>query len=269
LDDKSFDDLARSFASRTNRRRFVRAAVLGIGAAGARILPTDAARRGYSGTVFVCNPTGNGGYTRVAVAAGALPGYLAAGAVIANGCCGDDECAGDGCSAGVCDALTGSCQTVPVENGIPCTPDGPVNFCREPATCQEGICTPGLHKLCASVAGGCDRLIGCNPATGQCDYGPVVDGTRCNRESGCVQGFCVSGVCMDPPAKVCPSDACRVCGYDACNDACTCYSSVCADSECQNGFCDPQIGCVYESVNEGESCSAVSGGHCVDGQCVA
>jgi len=271
MDGKAFDDLARSLASRTNRRRLVRAAVLGIaGAGGTRILPSEASRRGYSGTVSICNPTGSGSYTQMSVAAGVLSGYLAAGAVIDNGCCADGDCAGDGCSTGVCDPLTGSCQTTPIANGTPCTPDGPINLCREPATCQDGACTPGSGKICAQLHGGCEQLIGCNPSTGQCDYGPRADGSRCNRESGCVQGFCASGVCTDPPAKICLGDACRTCGYDACNDACICFHSACVgDPDCQHSSCDPQFGCVYESINEGETCSGVTGGHCAEGQCVA
>ncbi len=271
LDDKAFDDRTRSLASRTNRRWLVRAAVLGLAGAGsARILPTEAARRGYSGMVSICNPTGNGGYTQMSVAAALAPGYLAAGAVMNSGCCADGDCSGDSCSTGVCDPLTGSCQTTPVANGTSCTPDGPANLCREPATCQGGICTPGIDRLCTDVYGACTRLIGCNPSTGQCDYGPAADGTRCNRGSGCAQGTCASGVCMDPPAKSCGGDACQICGYDACNDSCTCYFIYCAGSnECRHNYCNPSSGCVSENINEGGACSGIAGGHCASGECVA
>lgn len=270
MDGNAFDDLARSLASRTSRRKLVRAALLGFaGAGGVRMMPAEAARRGYGGTVSICNPTETGGYIRTSVAAALLSGYLAAGAVIDTGCCADGDCAGDACTTGVCDPLTGSCQTTPVANDTPCAPDGPINLCREPATCQEGICTPGLDRLCASVAGGCDRLIGCNPNTGQCEYGPRPDGSRCNRGGGCAQGFCAAGVCMDPPAKICLSDACRTCGYDACNDTCTCFYSACVGvPDCQHSYCDPERGCVFESINDGQACSTVSGGHCADGQCI-
>jgi hypothetical protein len=245
--------------------------MLGIaGAGGARILPTEAARRGYSGTVSICNPTGNGDYAQMTVAAALLSGYLAAGAVVSNGCCAHGDCAGDACSTGVCDHLTGICQTAPVANDTPCTPNGPVNLCQGQTTCQEGICTPGIVTLCAHVIGGCEQLIGCNPSTGLCEYEPVSDGSRCNRDTGCVQGFCASGVCLDPPAKICTGDACRMCSYDACNDSCICLHVGCAgDPDCQHSFCDPQIGCVFESINEGETCSGVNGGSCFDGQCVA
>ncbi len=271
MDEKAFDDLTRSLASRTNRRRLVRAAVLGLaGAGGARILPTEAARRGYSSTVSICNPTGTGGYTRMSVAAALLPSYLEAGAVLDNGCCADGDCAGDECSTGVCDPFTGSCQTTPVTNDTACTPDGPIDLCRSEYTCQNGICTPGTGTICVTLYGGCLELIGCNSATGQCDYENAPDGTRCNRGDGCAQGTCASGVCQDPLPRACPSDACRTCRYDPCGDHCFCtYTGCVGDPDCQSGTCDPQIGCVFESINEGGSCSAVSGGLCHDGQCVA
>ncbi len=193
----------------------------------------------------------------MSVAAGLLSGYLAAGAVVDNGCCADGDCGGDGCSTGICGPLTGSCQTAPIANDTPCTPNGPVHLCRGPATCQEVICTPGIGLECASMYGGCERLDGCNPATGQCDYGPAPDGARCNRGTGCAQGFCASGVCMDPPPMICTSNACRTCGYDPCNDSCTCfYIAGAGDPDCQRSSCHPGIGCVYESINEGRPARA-------------
>ncbi len=278
MDGGRFDDLARSFAHVTNRRRFLlNGAALAAAAAGGlvRVSSTEAARRGKPPEVSICSPDGPGGYTRAVVAVTALPGYLATGSVLDNGCCSGADCTGgDGCSTAICDPQTGSCAIVSTEDGASCTPDGPIDLCRAPYTCQQGACSPGLQLICAEVAGGCTRLIGCNPATGQCEYGPVPDGTSCGRGSGCAPGTCAAGVCLDPPERECPSDACKLCGYDACNDVCSCIFIGCGSPVpgCQSAACDPEVGCVFTNINEGGPCDHDQDGVlglCMEGICIS
>lgn len=274
MDGRTFDDLVRSFASRSSRRRLLRRGI-GVAAAAsglATLDPASAARRGYSGKVTICTPVAGGGYVSMTVPTAQLPSYLAAGAVLDKGCCAGSDCGGgDGCSTAVCTVATGACGLVFEPDGTDCTPDGPINQCRLPYTCQGGVCSEGTGSVCAEVAGGCIRLIGCNPSTGQCDYGPVADGTSCGRGSGCVPGTCAAGVCLDPPVKTCPSTPCEPCGYDACQDTCTCLSVGCAgDAWCADNYCDNvQGGCVSEPINEGAICGVTGDGsqRCVSGVC--
>lgn len=273
MDGRTFDDLVRSFATRSNRRRFLqRGAVAAAAGALLSAAPASAARRGKPPAVSICKPDGAGGYTRASVSPSLLLMHLAAGAVRDSGCCAHSECgAEDDCSSGVCDPVSGACGAVWVADGTECTPDGQINLCRVPYTCQAGVCSEGDGGICAEVAGGCTRLIGCNPSTGLCDYGPAPDGTSCNRESGCVPGSCSAGVCLDPPVKTCPGDACRPCGYDACQDACTCVSIGCGSPEpqCLRAHCDPEIGCVNTPINEGQPCGTGEGTICYQGVCTA
>jgi hypothetical protein len=271
MDGRTFDDLVRSFASRSSRRRLLRRGIAAAAAAGglAKLDPAAAARRGYSGTTSICVPDGGGGYARKSVPTALVPGHLAAGAVLDKGCCGGSDCgSGDACSALVCAVDTGACESVSLADGTECTPNGPINLCRTPYTCQSGVCSEGNGIVCPGIIGGCFHSIGCNPATGECETAQDEDGSACFR-TGCANGFCQAGVCMDPPVKECPGDACNVCGYDACNDVCSCFGVGCdGDPDCQSAHCDPAIGCVFESINEGGDCTSNPGGTCVDGQCL-
>ncbi len=275
MDGRRFDDIARSFAHGSSRRRFLLKGATAAAAVAGGLLqasPTDAARRGKPPKTSICNPDGAGGYARVTIDPVLLPVYLAAGAVLDNGCCSGLDCAGDSsCSQATCDVQTGACNVVPIADGTTCTPDGPINLCRAPYTCQSGVCSEGFGIICAEVAGGCERLLGCNPATGQCEYGPAADGTSCLRGNDCAFGTCGDGVCLDPPPRECPSDGCRQCGYDPCGDTCTCISIGCAPihPECQSARCDPAVGCVFTNINaDGPCMSEGQPGTCVDGACL-
>lgn len=272
MDHRIFDDLTRSIATKSDRRRVLRLGLAAVAAVAglARLDPASAARRGYTGQVTICKPDGAGGYRRVSVPAGTVAGHLATGSLPDNGCCANLDCTGgDTCSTAVCNPHTGACQHTPVADGTECTYPGPPDLCYPPATCQSGICTRGMRAICPSYAGGCIQSLGCNPATGQCDTGPSPDGTRCFRDEGCVQGTCANGICLDPPVRDCGGDACRLCGYDSCLDACICVAVACSgDPDCQNSSCDPEIGCVYQPIREGEPCGGGSG-TCVDGVCTA
>lgn len=146
MDDDRFDDVAKAFAARRNRRDVLKR-LLGLGvAAGAAVVGTgtaDAARRGFSGPKVPCTPT-----------------------------CGPDSCgASDGCG----DVCT-SCSDgkICLENGTcaepcavdadcsPClicelTSDGTGSFCGEFRTtidCDSTADCP-TGSVCSAVASTC------------------------------------------------------------------------------------------------------------------
>lgn len=272
MDGRRFDDLARIFASRTDRRRLLRRGIGAVAAAGGLIQasPVDAARRGKPPTTAICNPDGAGGYTHITINTALLPGYLAAGAFVDAGCCSSVDCGAgsDSCEELFCNPATGACETTWLADGTECTPNGTINHCRLPYTCQSGVCSEGVGVICAEIFG-CTRSLGCDPATGQCRTGPRPDGTRCFRSSGCVDGFCSDGVCVDPPVIDCLSNACRPCSFDACTGSCVCYSVACLTTDCRSGHCDPEVGCVFTDINEGLPCQDGGlTGTCNAGACV-
>lgn len=270
MDGRKFDDLARAFASSTNRRRFLRRGTVAVAAAGglSRVVPTEAARRGYSGKTALCKPDGGGGYARVLVSNVLLDAYLDSGYLLDYGCCADTDCSGsDNCSTSTCDLTTGACQSIPLPNDTPCTPGGNADLCLGPYTCQGGVCSEGPGIFCPSFPGPCIQFQGCNRATGQCETILTPDGLPCPR-SGCADGTCSSGTCVDPPALSCSSNLCQVCVYNSCFVECNCADLPClaTNPECQEAHCNPDVGCIITNI-DGLPCSG-STGMCQNGLCV-
>ncbi|HET9661123.1 MAG TPA: hypothetical protein VFP05_12385 [Thermomicrobiales bacterium] len=232
--------------------------------------PTEAARRGYSGNISLCKPDGAGGYTRISVSVAVAQAYQDSGYLPDSGCCADTDCGGDSCSSGICDPVLGECLLVPVADGAECTPNGPINLCAVPYSCQAGVCT-GASYACPGVFGGCTKSLGCNPTTGECEYGPADDGSACPRFNGdtrCINGTCQDGICLDPPVEDCGGDLCNPRVYDSCNGGCISYAVRCDfDPECRTGYCDPERGCVFTNINEYGPCGAGGAGTCLGGVC--
>lgn len=271
MDGRKFDDFVRAFASPTNRRRFLRRGIIAVAVAGGlnRVAPTEAARRGYSGKVSLCQPDGGGGYLRVSVKNVLVPTYLAAGYLPDLGCCADADCGnsgGDSCSPMSCDPPTGACQVTPLVDGTTCTPDGPIDLCYSPYVCHSGSCSEGIPTICPAPTGPCIDFAGCDSSTGNCVEILVPDGVSCERQPGCALGICSSGVCQDPPALPCLSDLCHLCAYDDCLAQCNCAPVLCLPNnpECQIAACNPQSGCEITNL-DGIACS---GGTCSGGVCV-
>ncbi|HEY3444851.1 MAG TPA: trypsin-like serine protease [Myxococcales bacterium] len=130
------------------------------------------------------------------------------GAALADGtsCEEGDRCTtGDQCRAGVCVAgatkdctppdachlgntcnpKTGECAWNPGVTGTACD-DG--DLCTKDDACN-GLYCRGAATECAA-APECQRLAGCNPKTGQCDYNWLEDGAACGN------GKCASGKCQ-------------------------------------------------------------------------
>ena len=160
--------------------------------------------------------------------------------------CTEDSCSVDfGC---VFDPESSNCG-----DGNPCTNDlclggegcvysptpGPCedgNLCTVDDVCSNGVCTSGSLKPCESP-NGCEAGQ-CEPATGQCSFIVLADGTACEDGNACSNpDVCDGGVCKAGP----------------------------------NDPCDDGIACTVDSCDEvtGACKSALDGGHClVDEACV-
>lgn len=192
------------------------------------------------------------------VGAGAVCGEGADGRACDDGdpCTVDDVCVSGGCvgtpkscpsssacQVGACDPVTGACEERPATDGTRCE-DG--DLCTVGDACSAGACAPGEPVVCDGSA---TCVVGsCNPETGRCEGEPVADGTAC--ENACVtRGRCSDGECEGRPI-LCDSPG-----------------------DCRNLLgCDPQAGCLYESINEGLGCSdgdvCTHNDRCEDGACV-
>ena len=142
-------------------------------------------------TDAVCDPaTGSCQHTTVeddtACDFDGLPGLCKAGVCEDAMLCESVQCEDDGneCTDDECDPATGMCGHVPTEDGKEC------DFGGLPGLCKAGVCVDAV--LCEGMV--CDDSNectndACDPATGECNYTPVEDGT------GCADGVCRQGVC--------------------------------------------------------------------------
>jgi hypothetical protein len=125
-----------------------------------------------------------------------------------NACTRSDTCSGGACvgsdavscapadqcrEAGICNAETGACSSVPKADGTACD-DG--NGCTAPDTCQSGTCTGGPATSCddgnACTADRCDSTAGCAHAPAA-DGTPCDDGQACTSDERCVGATCQGG----------------------------------------------------------------------------
>ena len=105
----------------------------------------------------------------------------------------------DGCIVGACNATTGVCESVAVNEGDPCN-DGVA--CTVGDTCTGGVCA-GAPKDCTALDSFCSAGT-CNVVTGVCERTAVNEGLGCDDGSTCTTGDqCASGFCtgtlVDPP----------------------------------------------------------------------
>ena len=195
------------------------------------------------------------------------------------------------CLVSLCNPATGSCETLPGNQGLPCN-DG--DACTFGDVCQDGVCSGPLTLDC-SDGNPCTKD-SCNPSNG-CGHSPIPgscdDGNPCTTSDQCVEGKCKAGgfancddgnVCTDDycdPAQGCVS----VPNTAPCNDGsqCTvadsCLEGVCKpgatiscndQNPCTNDNCLPQVGCTHTNNNEPcddqDPCStsdSCSGGGCL------
>ena len=151
--------------------------------------------------------------------------YCAAGECV-SGC---DGLAGQ-CNTGICNAETGECDLLPVDDGTTCDDESP---CTSSDRCSDGACV-GAERDCSGLDDECNAGE-CDPSTGSCEAVPVSDGTSCDDGDACTMGDqCVMGDCAsgDMPD----------CGH--------------LDDDCNAGECNPSTGrCRAVPVTNGTSCS--------------
>ncbi|MSQ84158.1 MAG: hypothetical protein EXR77_14965 [Myxococcales bacterium] len=197
------------------------------------------------------------------------------------------------CQASFCLALTGTCTTTQLDDGV---------LCDDSNACTGGDqCTAGK---CGGKAIDCDDKNPCSADTCNLTKGCAhtnADGVGCDDENPCTIGeVCASGSCGAGKPKVCSVDqACTVaacdltsgkCGFSAADDGLACDDgSLCSQSDncsggkckgvnlncddsniCTNDGCDPKSGCkqlpASLACSDGNACT--DGDGCKNGKCV-
>ncbi len=209
-----------------------------------------------------------------------------------NACTAADHCVGATCTIGKavecvstnpcskssCDAVSGKCKGVAVQEGAPCD-DGTV--CTQADSCKTGECV-GKIVSCDDnnpcTGNSCDPVTGCSTTN--------LDGIACDDDNPCTVGdSCKLGLCAKGPAKPCDSGASCVVGTCAlasgkceyknklagspCNDGDPCtQTDACADGICQGVAtnCDDTNPCTNDSCNGAAGCVHVNNvSPCTDG----
>lgn len=244
MDGDRFDDIVRSLASGSSRRRFLKGLGLGTAAvAGGRAAGADAAPQ----LVRICVPGKFGKYTEIKVPASAVKLMRRLGAYIpqpgypCNGTCVPDPV------SVTCGPRPGNpypqCRPRPNNCGVSID----CGDCGECETCHAGNCFPRTYFSCADQPySGCDQD---TCSLGYCDHGVCV---QCLDDSYCEAGtYCDEGSCREG----CRSDRDCVDYRNNCNDA----------------FCEAHS-CVQVPINEDVLCAPPvnacwKGSYCKAGVC--
>jgi len=200
--------------------------------------------------------------------------------VCAAGKCGGGkpvDCSklGDACNAAICNALTGTCETVPKASGVGCNADD--NGCTQGDYCLGGKCLPGGAPACGSPptlpcqVGSCKSVdankfectTSFKPAGTACD-----DGKPCTTEDACT----TTGGCAGPkvlPVGTACDDAQFCTEGETCDSAGICgngKAKLCNGPKCTKPYCDeiaktcfatPIAGCclAVEDCDDGMACT--------------
>ncbi len=116
------------------------------------------------------------------------------------------DCSGldDVCHIGVCNSLTGTCQTQPANLGGPCSDN---NLCTIGDACDAAGQCVGSQLDCSELNDPCNLGV-CNLADGQCTAEPVPDGLSCEDGDPCTTNdACAGGVCASSGPNVCDPPA--------------------------------------------------------------
>ena len=156
-------------------------------------------------------------------------------------CTTDDHCESGQCVGDPAE----ECNGCGVDDDCHVFEDG--NLCNGTLKCIEDKCVVDADSVivCEIPEAGCMESK-CNPATGECVIGEMLDGSPCDDSSVCTeQDYCSGGDCQGLPID--------------CDD----------DNACTTEDCDPDMGCVYEnnegSCDDGSPCTLDD--HCQAGVC--
>jgi hypothetical protein len=123
------------------------------------------------------------------------------------------------CHVPVCNPMTGDCDPVPGNEGLPC--NDPNDLCTVNKTCAAGVCQGGTAKNCSDLTEGC--VLGtCDPTNGQCFAQPLLEGDPCDDLDACTSGescqmmACTGGVVQ---TQCMGGDLCCAAGCDETNDS--------------------------------------------------
>lgn len=138
-----------------------------------------------------------------------------------------------------CVAATEACVWDPVDTGTVCSG---ADLCMVSNCNEAGECLPVSEVDCSG--GPCTVGAGvCNPATGECDYDPVSEGTMCDDGNACTEGDTCDGAGACTPGPTCPG-------------APVCGTRTCVGGECVSG-----------NAANGTSCGELDGDRCCGGAC--
>jgi hypothetical protein len=156
------------------------------------------------------------------------------------------------CTSDTCSPISGECSFAP-QTGAACE-DG--NACTVGDTCQGVACLAGTMKSCDD-ANTC-TIDSCNPATGQCAFDPVGDGTSCTDGNKCTTGdSCNVGKCKGKPLQCQDGNACT---DDFCDGA-----SGCQHPSLDGAPCDDGLTCTQGELCQAGACKAPAAQSCDDG----
>src|SRR5262245_41860651 len=118
-------------------------------------------------------------------------------------------CTGTECTNSVCNQDTGQCDVTNIPDSTPCG-ETDNNLCTT-AGCEAGQCVQTHQQTpCAPDGNECTSDLGCNPATGLCQFPPLPNSTPCGDNDGnlCTTAGCEMGQCVQthlqtpcPPAS--------------------------------------------------------------------
>ncbi|MDX9719723.1 MAG: hypothetical protein RBU37_03185, partial [Myxococcota bacterium] len=186
------------------------------------------------------------------------------------------------CHVGICNALSGDCESETLPDSSPCSDE---DLCTQNDACSSGVCV-GELVVCPASDNPCVPDA-CDPMDGLCKGVPLPDGTECSDGDLCtLDDVCLSALCTGVALDCSGLDAsCRqgVCnsttgtcaelllndqGCDddnACTDADTCVEGLCVGTPlpsgtdcgdaCREGVCDALTGlCNAVDLPDGTQC---------------
>ena len=299
MDDRRFDELAKTLAGAASRRSVLKGSA-GTAIAGAFALVRGSSAGAKNEKVTICHKPGTPAQKTMEVPSSAVGGHTGHGDHVGP-CCPANQltCVNPGTAAGTCCPATtnpcavtacngdGTCGLAPANAGAVCGPAA--DACSDPPTCTgssttcplaasecstdevcvDGECqgTLGLGEACAASQQ-CQSDLCCPPGTPRAGLCGVDDGGECpgGSNNACCSGTCVEGTCQPAPGGV--GATCDPGDEADCAEPLTCCDNtgptgpdfVCTDTNTDPGNCGACATTGGDVCTENETC--------VDGDCV-